>query len=92
MLEAMGAGSVVLAHDNPFNREVLGESEVFWRDVHGLVERFAAFEQAGEEELERLRRANVQRIRDAYCWDRLADEYADLIVSDSGPGVDLGKG
>lgn len=92
LLEAMGAGSVVLAHDNPFNREVLGESEVFWRDVHELVQRLEDFERAGEEELARLGAANARRVREAYCWDRLADDYAALIHADCGGGDRVGEG
>jgi metallophosphoesterase superfamily enzyme len=32
LLEAMGAGNAVLAHDNPFNRWVVGKGAVFFRD------------------------------------------------------------
>src|SRR5258706_7044218 len=30
LLEAMGCGNVVISHDNPFNREVLGDSGLFF--------------------------------------------------------------
>lgn len=82
LLEAMGAGSVVLAHDNPFNREVLGPQDVYWRDVAELVERIQGWSERPAEDLEDTRDQNRQRIEEDYSWERLADQYARLIYAD----------
>jgi len=84
LLEAMGAGNVVLAHDNPFNREVLGEEDVYWDGVEALVDRIGGWSSKVEIEIESERARNRERIREAYSWDRLADDYAALIPADAG--------
>lgn len=85
LLEAMGAGSVVLAHDNPFNREVLGPQDVYWRDVGELVERIQGWSARTPEDLQGARDRNRQRIEEDYSWERLADQYARLIHADVVP-------
>ncbi len=82
LLEAMGAGSVVLAHDNPFNREVLGRQDVYWRDVAELVERIQGWSERPTEDLDQERERNRKRIEEDYSWERLADQYAQLIWTD----------
>ncbi len=84
LLEAMGAGNVVLAHDNPFNREVLGEQDVYWDGVEALTDRIGEWAQRASDEIEAVRERNRARIREDYCWDRLADDYAALIRADAG--------
>ncbi|MEO0662535.1 MAG: DUF1972 domain-containing protein [Planctomycetota bacterium] len=83
LLEAMGAGNVVLAHDNAFNREVLGASDVYWRDVDELVERIRGWGGSGADERNALGRANLERVAQRYSWDVLADDYAALVRSDA---------
>ncbi|MEM8712841.1 MAG: glycosyl transferase, partial [Planctomycetota bacterium] len=84
LLEAMGAGNVVLAHDNPFNREVLGDQDVYWDGVESLVDRIGSWAVRAEAEIAAVQERNRRRIAEAYSWDRLSDDYAALIRSDAG--------
>ncbi|QDV06051.1 Glycosyl transferases group 1 [Planctomycetes bacterium Poly30] len=84
LLEAMGAGNVVLAHDNPFNREVLGDQEVYWDGIDALTRRIGDWATRATAEIESVRERNRARIREEYSWDRLADDYAALIRAESG--------
>lgn len=84
LLEAMGAGNVVLAHDNLFNREVLGDQDVYWDGVEDLAARIGDWATRTAHEIEAVRERNRTRIREDYNWDRLADDYAALIVKDAG--------
>ncbi len=84
LLEAMGAGNVVLAHDNPFNREVLGEQEIYWDGIEALTERIGDWAGRAESEILAARQRNQERIRADYSWDQLADDYAALIRTDAG--------
>lgn len=79
LLEAMGAANLVFAHDNPFNREVLGEDAVYWHDEAGLERAFEDDEELDPAVRERLRGACFARARDRYGWERIADAYAALI-------------
>lgn len=78
LLEAMGCGNVVFAHDNPFNRETLGECGVFFSNPAELtraIER-AELEGAG---LEQRRRAVMARARARYRWSDVIASYAELL-------------
>jgi glycosyltransferase involved in cell wall biosynthesis len=77
LLRAMAAGAVVAAFDTPFNREVLGADSLYWRsrdDLRGILDGEAYVGEPGV----RQRTANVDRIRDAYVWDKVADSYERL--------------
>lgn len=76
LLEAMGAGNVVLAHDNPFNRETLAGSALFWQDESELVERFRESENLPPKVRARFSERCVARVREHYDWERIADAYA----------------
>ncbi|MBK7874816.1 MAG: DUF1972 domain-containing protein [Planctomycetes bacterium] len=80
LLEAMGVANAVVAHDNPFNREVLGDSALYWRDEDELELAFECCDALEPDERERLRRGAFARARDRYGWERIADEYARLIM------------
>lgn len=79
LLEALGCGSVVLAHDNPFNRETLAGEALFWRGERDLATRLRECEELEPAEHARLRRAGLERARAHYSWERIADRYAALI-------------
>jgi rhamnosyltransferase len=44
LLEAMSAGNLIIAHDNPFNRELCGRSALYFGDVDELVNSISSFE------------------------------------------------
>lgn len=83
LLEAMAAGAAVLAHDNPFTREVLEERGLFFGDEDGLVEALRRAAAWSPEERARLGAANRARIEAYYTWERIAEEYARLLVGES---------
>jgi glycosyltransferase involved in cell wall biosynthesis len=79
LLEAMAARAAVIAHANPFNREVLGHRGAYFRDEDELVR--VLRETDGWSAAERMRQgqANRARIVERYTWDRIADAYAALL-------------
>jgi len=75
LLEALGCGNIVIAHDNVFNREVAGEEAVYFKtleDITNCIERIDAMETE-----ERSKRSNTaqQRIQDRYNWDVITEQY-----------------
>jgi glycosyltransferase involved in cell wall biosynthesis len=79
LIEAMGSGGAVLAHDTPENREVGGDAvryftlqpaETLAVAVTDLVRDPAA--------ADRLRSAARKRVADRYRWDVVTDEYERL--------------
>jgi glycosyltransferase involved in cell wall biosynthesis len=78
LLEAMGCGNLILAHDNPFNRETLGGEGLYFDTVDQLAETIDAVE-VRSEELNRLRVGAQQRARRAYSWEGVVEQYAVLL-------------
>jgi len=85
LLEALACGNWVIAHDNPYNREVCGEG------AHGCADYFHTPEEladhlgrwaavAQNERTAAARRAR-QRIEQHYSWDAITDAYEALMLA-----------
>lgn len=74
LVEAMGAGNPVLAHDNRFNRWVAREGAWYFQDAHGCA---AALDALLADAVERRRMAhlNRQRALDAFSWSVVLSQY-----------------
>ena len=86
LLKALGYGNCVVALDNPFNREVLVNHAgrafglLFPKNVEALTAVLNDLD-ADEAKAERLRVAAPDRIREAYTWDFIVDEYERVFQS-----------
>lgn len=79
LLEAMGAGNVVIAHDNTFNREVLGKTGLFFAGVDQVAGRTKLCDQMSDEERRQIASEVTERIRTRYTWEAITSQYEDLI-------------
>jgi len=77
LLKALGFGNCILAHENPFNAEVLGGHGLLFRDADDLAAKIKLIE-SKPEVAEDLRRRAPERIRTVYSWDRITDQYEEL--------------
>lgn len=80
LLEAMGAGNAVLAHDNPFNRWVVGPGALYFRDRATCA---VALDQmlSGRADLALMRRDNQARVGRVFVWERVLGAYASLLAA-----------
>ena len=78
LLEAMGCGNLIIAHDNPFNRETLGPCGFYFASVPELIETIDSAEQK-EGGLARLRESSKERARTNYRWSDVVSSYAALL-------------
>jgi glycosyltransferase involved in cell wall biosynthesis len=78
LLEAMGCGNLIFAHDNPFNRETLGGCGLYFGRVNELVSGIAEAESRNGE-LAWLRNAAKSRARENYRWSDVIDSYERLL-------------
>lgn len=79
LVEAMGAGNAVIAHDNPFNRWVAGEGALYFRssdDADWAITQLIAFPRL------RLQLAHASRSRaaDVFTWERVLRAYQNLLI------------
>ena len=79
LLEAMGCGNLTIAHDNPFNREVLRDGAIFYGDEADLTACFDECETMGENERRLLRCRARDRVATHYDWNRIVNLYADAL-------------
>ena len=79
LLEAMGAGAVVVSHDTPENREVLGETGIIcdFYDQAGLSNIISGMAGGCSRFAEYGRKAKT-RVKKFYNWDRVTDQYENL--------------
>lgn len=76
LVTAMGCGRLVLAHDVPFNREVLAGSGLLWTKEPGsLRARIDEVEAKAKPLQERAAIAGRARIGEFYHWDKCARDH-----------------
>ena len=77
LLEAMASGADIMAHDNPFNRQVL-EGGHFFKSEADITTYINS--ERDEMELTRQREANYLRIDTQYNWSKIIQDYEALIL------------
>lgn len=82
LLEALGCGNLVLAHDNVFNREVTGEVGFYFKSPDNIPALLDRVEKLSEAERALLAGESRMRIREKYDWDKIADKYLKLLQED----------
>ena len=80
LLKALGYGNCVLALATAFNQEVLQDHGIlFENDISDLARKMHHIEDFPEIAAEYRDRA-PQRIREAYTWERITDQYEELFL------------
>lgn len=80
LVEALGAGSPVLAHDNAFNRWVAGPEAAYFRNEEECAARFDVLlgDSVG---LKRMSEASRERHQTMFTWEKVLEEYEALLAS-----------
>jgi glycosyltransferase involved in cell wall biosynthesis len=78
LVEALGAGNAVIAHDNRFNRWVAAEAGAYFSDADSAA---ALFDTLLDDEvrLQALRAAALWRHAEAFTWERVLQDYERLL-------------
>lgn len=79
LVEALGAGNAVIAHDNKFNRWVAGDGAVYFSgadEFSGCLDTL----QAKPETLVTLRQAGSNRYHAAFTWRHILAQYETLLL------------
>lgn len=79
LLEAMASNSLIAAHNNDFNRGVLGDDALYFSDVQQLTDIIRNTH--SKKEHSNFIDNNHKKIRDQYNWPRIVDEYEKVLVA-----------
>lgn len=88
LLKALAYGNCILALDTVFNREVLKDGEYglfFKKDPQDLIRLLNEIDQ-DTELVDDFRAKSRDRIKEAYTWDKITDQYEELFESLSKKG------
>jgi glycosyltransferase involved in cell wall biosynthesis len=78
LVEALGAGNPVLAHDNRFNRWVAGAGAMYFLDIDQCATAFDVMLRNGEL-LRNMSAASRARHREAFQWSNVLGAYERLL-------------
>ncbi|HDP74390.1 MAG TPA: DUF1972 domain-containing protein [Bacteroidales bacterium] len=79
LLEAMACGCFVIAHNNPFNRDILGEQGLYFSNETSLGNCISHFEEQNDVEVNKVKEQNIQTIRRNFLWEKVALAYIEVI-------------
>ena len=76
LLEVMACGCNIAAHDNVFNKAVLGDDATYFSSSSGVKEIINLYPNRDNHLL--YQQNNLQKIRKIYRWDKIINEYETL--------------
>lgn len=79
LVEALGAGNAVLAHDNPFNRWVAGPQASYFAGAEQCAAELSRI-LPDEAALATMRAASRRRHAEAFTWDYILGDYETLLL------------
>lgn len=78
LLEAMGCNTLIAAHDNIFNKSILGDDAFYFSTVSGLANTINSVNDKDQfcDKLEN----NICKIRKQYSWDNVVNQYEQVLL------------
>lgn len=80
LIEAMAAGNPVIAHDNKYNRWVVGEGALYFDTVESADSQISRLLLDGNLR-ERMKAATLHRFSQEFTWERVAGQYEQLLTA-----------
>lgn len=76
LLEALAATRLNLLYDVGFNKEVAGDSALYWnKEAGNLSALIDKCEKITEEQINKMDKLSTKRIADEFSWEKIVDEY-----------------
>jgi len=80
LLEAMAASALICAHDNPFNRQVLGKNAFYFKDADGVA-KIINILRNNKSNHSKFIENNLDKIMKEYTWEGVCNSYEKLFIS-----------
>lgn len=78
LVEALGAGNAIIAHDNIFNRWVAGESSRYFASSSQCEEQISELFE-NDEMIQQMRIGSIERFMNAFQWSSILERYETLL-------------
>jgi glycosyltransferase involved in cell wall biosynthesis len=78
LVEALGAGNAIVAHDNQFNRWVAGDSAVYFSCAATFSDRMDQL-LSGKTQIEKLQKHGLSRFDAAFSWSGVLKQYENML-------------
>lgn len=78
LVEAMGAGCAIIAHNNVYNKWVAGEGAQYFSGEHECVKVISGL-LADDKELLKLRKLSFERYEQNFTWPKVLEQYELLL-------------
>ncbi|KZN21179.1 MULTISPECIES: DUF1972 domain-containing protein [Pseudomonas] len=81
LVEALGAGCSVIAHNNHFNRWVAGDAAVYFDDEHDCAKLFEKYLRDDHNHLIAAMKAeSTRRFNEKFTWENILSQYEKLLI------------
>lgn len=78
LVESLGAGNAIIAHDNKFNRWVIDDAGIFFNSPESCSESFDKLSANNKLCLE-LEKASNERFNKHFTWDHILKQYEEML-------------
>ena len=78
LLEAMASGALLVAHDNIFNRSILGDEALYFSDASDVAESITKVE---KKRYAHFVDRNRNKIEEIYSWELINKQYREYMLS-----------
>lgn len=79
LVEALGAGCAVIAHDNHFNRWVAGDGAAYFKDESSCAEVLDRL-LSDDASVKEMKASSKQRFHECFTWEKVLNEYEQLLL------------
>jgi glycosyltransferase involved in cell wall biosynthesis len=82
LVEALGAGCAVIAHDNQFNRWVAGDAAVYFRGQFDCASLFdAALDEDYNSKVLLMKAESARRFQESFTWENILSQYEKMLAT-----------
>ncbi len=78
LVEAIGAGNAILAHDNKFNHWVAKEGAIYFSDINSATQGFKTLF-SDDEIIEKLKESSKSNFKENFEWEKILMQYDKLL-------------
>jgi glycosyltransferase involved in cell wall biosynthesis len=78
LVEALGSGNAVLAHDNKYNRWVAGEGALYFSDLNSCSGQIK-YLLMDDNKIQEMKESSRDRFNQAFKWEAILNEYEELL-------------